>query len=87
MRATSRPGAPGPFRDPAALGTGTEDFYKSGWYFDDAEIPPYGVTAVPYSMSLTGLTGSELQVLECIGECLSPYRLMISDSLAFDDGD
>ena len=44
------------------------------------------MTAVPYSMPLTGLTGSELQELDCVGECLSPMRLMLPDSLAYDDG-
>ncbi|KAF2095799.1 hypothetical protein NA57DRAFT_78579 [Rhizodiscina lignyota] len=78
--------SPGPFKDAAALGTGTEDFYESGWYFADAEVPPYGVTAVPYGMPLTGLTQSEFEVLDCVGECLSPLRLLIPDSLAFDDG-
>jgi hypothetical protein len=44
------------------------------------------VVAVPYSMPLTSLTGSETQQLDCVGDCLSPMRLLVPDSLAFDDG-
>ena len=41
---------------------------------------------MPYSMPLTGLTGSEMEVLDCVGECLSPMRLFVPESLAYDDG-
>lgn len=78
--------SPGPFKDAAILGTGTEDFYESGWYFADAEAPPYGVVAVPYSMPFGGLTSSLYGMLDCVGSCLSPLRLMLSESLAYDDG-
>lgn len=52
-------------------------------YFADAEVKPYGVTAVPYSMPLNALTGSEMEVLDCVGECLSPMRLFMPESLAY----
>jgi hypothetical protein len=37
-------------------------------------------------MPLIGLTGSELELLDCVGECLSPLRLFMPESLAFTDG-
>ena len=55
-------------------------------YFADAEAGKYGTTAVPYSMPLCGLPGSEFEKLDCIGECVSPMRIFVPESLAFDDG-
>lgn len=37
-------------------------------------------------MPLTSLTDSEFEEHDCVGECLSPMRLLISDSLAYDNG-
>ena len=34
-------------------------------------------------MALTALTGSEFEILDCVGECLSPMRLFMPESLAF----
>jgi len=67
-------------------GTGTEDFYESGWYFTDAQDGLLGSTAVPYAMPLAGMTGHEIQELDCAGECMAAYRHMLPDSMAFDNG-
>jgi hypothetical protein len=68
------------------LGTGTEDFYESGWYFDDADDG--GGTAVPYHMPLVGLAGhvARQASVGCVGQCLDVHRLMIADSMAFGSG-
>ena len=81
---------PGGFNDSTVtmLGTGTEDFYESGWYFNDVNTSPSAVT-VPFAMPLTGLTITEYAQapLKCVGSCLSVYRLMMADSMAFgEDG-
>lgn len=85
---------PGPFAEAAILGTGTailgtgtEDFCESGWYYEDAEAGEYGVTAMPYVMPLGGM--SEIlyrrEELRCVGGCLWMMRLTLPESLAFDD--
>lgn len=64
------------------LGTGTEDFYESGWNFIDGNTNTVGV---PFDMPLTGLAGHLRQQnsLGCIGQCLDAHRLMLSDSVPF----
>lgn len=38
------------------LGTGTEDFYESGWFFSDASYGRYpGDKPIPYNMPLSCL--------------------------------
>lgn len=79
---------PGQINDTAAtmLGTGTEDFYESGWYFQDFNAPGMPVV-VPYAMPMTGLVSSGYKILDCEGSCLSVYRQMVTDSQAFpEDG-
>lgn len=75
---------PGNIDDSTAtmLGTGTEDFYESGWYFQDFNAPGAPVV-VPYAMPLTGLVSSAYSVLGVRGSSLSVYRLMIADSMSF----
>lgn len=73
---------PGSFDSATQLGTGTEDFYESGWYFAQTGSG-YDTTTVPYAMPLTGLTGVEIQEGRCVGSCLSPMRLFMGDSIAF----
>lgn len=79
--------SPGGFNDSTVtmLGTGTEDFYESGWYFMDASTQD---TPMPYAMPMTGVTSSasEAEDLGCKGSCLSVYRLMVGDSQAFPEG-
>lgn len=76
--------APGGINDTTAtmLGTGTEDFYESGWYFQDANAPGAPVT-VPFGLPFTGLTVSTYGNLGCRGSSLSVYRQMLVDSQAF----
>ncbi|KAK9311340.1 hypothetical protein V1524DRAFT_473363 [Lipomyces starkeyi] len=83
---TNRGGKTGPFDQATMLGTGTEDFYESGWYFTDAQDGTYGSTAVPFAMPLTGMEAHEYRELNCVGECVEASRLMLADSMNFDDG-
>lgn len=62
---------------PAWQGTGTEDFYESGWYFRD------GTT---YSMPVAGNPAYELGVDGCQFDCTGAYRLMLPDAVPFSDG-
>jgi hypothetical protein len=61
-------------RSPTMHGTGTEDFYESGWYFRD------GTT---YSMPLAGNPGYELDTDGCRYDCTGAYRLMIGEAVSF----
>ncbi|KAK4092260.1 hypothetical protein Purlil1_3513 [Purpureocillium lilacinum] len=80
---------PGGFNDTTASlrGTGTEDFYESGWYFQDATAEGQPVT-VAYGMPLTGLTTAAYgaEGMSCVGSCLGAHRLMVADSMAFGEG-
>ncbi|MET0235890.1 MAG: glycoside hydrolase family 172 protein [Kibdelosporangium sp.] len=59
---------------PTIYGTGTEDFYESGWYFRD------GVT---YTMPLAGNPAWELNADGCQHDCTGAYRLMLGDAVSF----
>lgn len=71
-------------RRPAMHGTGTEDFYESGWYFQDFEAG--GLDGVPYDMPLAGAVGHELREQTCPGECMGAYRTMLAEAIPFDTG-
>jgi hypothetical protein len=58
---------------PAIHGTGTEDYYESGWYFNQGT----------YSTPFHGNSGHEVQAGECKNECDSAFRLHITDSVGF----
>jgi hypothetical protein len=58
---------------PALHGTGTEDFYESGWYFNRGT----------YSGLFTGNAGHEVSAYGCDHECDSAYRLMITDAVPY----
>lgn len=60
-------------RTPAIYGTGTEDYYESGWYFNQGT----------YSTPFHGNSGHEVQAGECKYECDSAFRLHITDSIEF----
>lgn len=68
------------------LGTGTEDFYESGWFFSDASYGRYpGDKPMPYNMPLTGLAGKS-ESPNGSGRkslCLDMHRLLLADSIAF----
>ncbi|MBP2324530.1 hypothetical protein JOF56_004915 [Kibdelosporangium banguiense] len=59
---------------PTIYGTGTEDFYESGWYFRD------GIT---YSMPLAGNPAWELNADGCAHDCTGAYRLMVGEAVSF----
>jgi hypothetical protein len=61
-------------RSPLMHGTGTEDFYESGWYFRD------GTT---YTMPLAGNPAYELDADGCPFDCTGAYRLMLGEALSF----
>ncbi|EWM18497.1 glycoside hydrolase family 172 protein [Kutzneria sp. 744] len=62
---------------PAWHGTGTEDFYESGWYFRD------GTT---YAMPLVGNPAYQTAGDGCQYDCTGAYRLLLPDSVPFDTG-
>ncbi|QUQ64621.1 glycoside hydrolase family 172 protein [Kutzneria sp. CA-103260] len=62
---------------PSWHGTGTEDFYESGWYFRD------GTT---YAMPLAGNPAYQVGSDGCQYDCTGTYRLMLPDSVPFATG-
>ncbi len=58
---------------PQIYGTGTEDFYESGWYFNRGE----------YSGAFTGNTAHLVRSGGCADECDAMYRLMIGDAVSY----
>ncbi|MFK4088045.1 DUF2961 domain-containing protein [Kribbella sp. NPDC020789] len=60
-------------RTPAIHGTGTEDYYESGWYFN----------AGTYSTPFHGNAAHEVQAGFCSNECDGAWRLHVTDSIAF----
>ncbi|MEV6285701.1 DUF2961 domain-containing protein [Kribbella sp. NPDC051770] len=60
-------------RTPAIHGTGTEDYYESGWYFNQGT----------YSTPFHGNSGHEVRLGACAVECDSAWRLHITDSIGF----
>ncbi|WP_433871426.1 DUF2961 domain-containing protein [Saccharopolyspora sp. CA-218241] len=60
--------------EPAWHGTGTEDFYESGWYFR------FGTT---FSMPLIGNPSHEMANDGCQYDCTGTYRLLINDAVPF----
>jgi hypothetical protein len=59
---------------PVMHGTGSEDFYESGWYFRD------GTTFV---MPLAGNPAYELDGDGCQFDCTGAYRLLTGDAVSF----
>jgi hypothetical protein len=59
---------------PTLYGTGTEDFYESGWYFRD------GTT---YAMPEAGNPAYELDGDGCRYDCTGAYRFMVGDAVSF----
>jgi len=60
-------------RSPQIHGTGTEDFYEGGWYFDRET----------FSDPLNGETAHQPGTYGCPGDCTGTYRLMIADAVPF----
>jgi Protein of unknown function (DUF2961) len=65
---------------PAWHGTGTEDFYESGWYFRDS-FPAYADT--PYSRPLTGNPAYNPGVKGFTNDTTGTYRLLLAESIPF----
>ncbi|WP_154814281.1 DUF2961 domain-containing protein [Actinophytocola xinjiangensis] len=63
-------------RSPAFHGTGTEDYYESGWYFNRGE----------YSGVFTGNTGHQVRTAGCAVECDAMYRVQIGDAVPYSAG-
>jgi hypothetical protein len=59
-------------RSPALHGTGTEDFYEGGWYFNRGT----------FSAPLNGNPAHEL-AYGCPKDCDSLYRLLVADAIPF----
>jgi len=60
-------------RSPQLHGTGSEDFYEGGWYFNRNQ----------FSDPMNGSTGHEVGGLGCRFSCDSAYRLMIGDAVPY----
>ncbi|GAA0593714.1 DUF2961 domain-containing protein [Kribbella sandramycini] len=60
-------------RTPAIHGTGTEDYYESGWYFN----------AGTYSTPFHGNSAHEVQAGFCKYECDAAWRLHVTDAIPF----
>jgi D-arabinan exo alpha-(1,3)/(1,5)-arabinofuranosidase (non-reducing end) len=69
---------------PFMYGTGSEDFFESGWYFQDARNG--GIEGVPYAMPQGGLVSHQNAEIGCQYVCLNAYRLMVADAVPFGDG-
>ncbi len=60
-------------RTPQLHGTGTEDFYEGGWYFN-REV---------FSAPVNGNSAHEVRSFGCQLDCTSTFRLMIGDAVPF----
>lgn len=69
---------------PFIYGTGSEDFYESGWYFQDGRNG--GAEGVPYAMPQAGLVSHQNAEAACQYVCLNSYRLMVTDAVPFGNG-
>jgi hypothetical protein len=59
---------------PQWYGTGTEDFYEGGWYFDNG---------TRYSAPLTGQPDQRTAAGGCADYCIGAYRLMLADAIDY----
>lgn len=60
-------------RTPQLYGTGSEDFYQGGWYFNRG----------PFSNPMNGAPAAEFRQFGCEQQCDTAYRLMIGDAVPF----
>lgn len=60
-------------RSPSMYGTGSEDFYEGGWYFNDGA----------FSNPTHGAPLMETKQFGCEYQCDSAYRLMLSEAVDF----
>lgn len=59
---------------PQWYGTGTEDLYEGGWYFNNG---------TRYSAPLTGQPDQRTATGGCAGYCVAAYRLMLADAIDY----
>ena len=59
---------------PQWYGTGTEDFYEGGWYFNNG---------TRYSAPLTGQPDRRTATGGCADYCVAAYRLMLADAVDY----
>ena len=60
-------------RSPQMHGTGSEDFYEAGWYFNRGS----------FNAPFNGSTGHEQKALNCEFSCDSAFRLMVADAVPY----
>ena len=58
---------------PEMHGTGTEDFYESGWYFNRG----------PFTNPFNGNTAHEIGAYGCQYDCTGTYRLLLAEAVPF----
>ncbi|MGC5614947.1 DUF2961 domain-containing protein [Georgenia sp. Z1491] len=63
-------------RSPQIHGTGSEDFYHGGWYFNRNE----------FSAPLNGAPAMQTGILDCPNQCDAAYRLMLAEAVSFGSG-
>ncbi len=61
-------------RTPLWHGTGSEDYYEGGWYFNRGE----------FSAPMNGSTAQETRAYGCEYQCDAAYRLHIAEAVPFD---
>lgn len=79
---------------PQLYGTGTEDFFEGGWYFQaHLDHYPWGsppdhrpVGGVDYSDPLTGMPTAHGGGPGCLDYCLDVYREMLTDAVDYHSG-
>jgi hypothetical protein len=59
---------------PQWYGTGTEDFYEGGWYFNNGTL---------FSDPLTGQPDQRTAAGGCADYCVAVYRLMLADAIGY----
>ncbi|WP_163760728.1 glycoside hydrolase family 172 protein [Mycobacterium botniense] len=62
---------------PQWYGTGTEDFYEGGWYFNNGSR---------YSAPLTGQPDHRVATNGCTDYCVAAYRLLLADAIDYHSG-
>jgi Protein of unknown function (DUF2961) len=62
---------------PQWYGTGTEDFYEGGWYFNNGTLFSDPLTGQPDQRTATG---------GCADYCVAVYRLMLADAIGYHSG-
>jgi len=59
---------------PQWYGTGTEDFYEGGWYFNNGTL---------FTDPLTGQPDQRTATAGCADYCVAVYRLMLADAIGY----